>query len=180
MPRRQAALGPTVQPVGAGPCAAGLDRAAAAGRSSVAIPSSPPPLGSDATSVAGMSPCPVDAGGNKPRPAGSATTTPTSSSALSPAAPPFFLGRSMRRGKQLRWRDDTPPLSNDDGSPSYRDILLPQPRATTPASSPAAAQVDAPALTPTLRPIVVLPRRGEGGHRKRPNRRGQRLPSPPP
>ena len=84
------------------------------------------------------------------------------------------------RGKELRWRDDTAPLSGDDGSPSYRDILLRQPRATTPASAQTAAQVDAPAPMPTLRSIVVLPPRGEGGHRKRPHRGGRRLPSPPP
>ncbi|XP_039771197.1 lysine-rich arabinogalactan protein 18-like [Panicum virgatum] len=114
----------------------------------------------------------------------SPTGTPLSfpgRSALSPDAAPFFpCSHSECRGKRLRWRDDTPPLSDDDGSPSYRDILLRQPRAASPASTPAAAQVDASAPVPTLRSIVVLPPRGEGGHRRRLRRRGCRLPSPPP
>jgi hypothetical protein len=55
---------------------------------------------------------------------------------------------------------------------------LRQPRATTPASAPVAAQAGTPAPMPTLRSIVVLPPRAEGGHRKRPRRRGRRLPSP--
>ena len=113
-------------------------------------------------------------------PTGTPLSSPGSCALFPDAAPVFPGGHSEGQGKRLRWRDDTPPLSDDDGSPSYRDILLRQPRATSPASTQAAAQVDASAPVPTLRSIMVLPPRGEGGHRKRPRRRGRRLPSPPP
>jgi hypothetical protein len=60
-----------------------------------------------------------------------ATSSPTGSpprsserGALSPDAAPFLpKGHSGGRGKQLRWRDDSPSLTEDD-SPSYRDVLL--------------------------------------------------------
>ena len=113
-------------------------------------------------------------------PTGTPLPSPGRGSLSSDTAPFFPSGHSDGRGKLLRWRDDTPPLSDDDGTPSYRDMLLRQPRAATPASTPVVAQVDAPAPRPTLRSIVVLPPRGVGGHRTRPRRWGRQLPSPPP
>ncbi|XP_039827452.1 classical arabinogalactan protein 9-like [Panicum virgatum] len=111
-------------------------------------------------------------------PTGTPLPSPGHESLSPDAAPLFPSGHSNGRGKQLRWRDDTPPLSDDDSSPYYRDILLRQSRAAS--LTPAAVQVDAPAPMPTLRSVVVLPPHGEGGHRKRPRRWDLRLPSPPP
>nr|TKW27324.1 hypothetical protein SEVIR_3G250400v2 [Setaria viridis] len=72
---------------------------------------------------------------------------PSSPTPLSSDAVPFYPSENFgNRGKQLRWRDDSP-LSDDEededsgnGSPSYRDILL-RPvsaRKTPPATPPPA------------------------------------------
>jgi hypothetical protein len=96
--------------------------------------------------------------------------------ALSPMAAPFFPTSTVHgRPKELRW------ANADDDSPSYRDILLRQPKVVATAASPVAAQGCVSARMPTLRSVVVVPPpRGEGGHRKRPRRRGCQLPPPPP
>jgi hypothetical protein len=71
-----------------------------------------------------------------PTPTRMATSSPTGTpprsserGALSLDADSFLpMGHSGSRGKQLRWRDDSPSLT-EDGSPSYRDVLLRQPLA---------------------------------------------------
>jgi hypothetical protein len=67
-------------------------------------------------------------------------------------------------------------VDDDDEVTDTREVAAPS---QTPYPD-AVRRGSAPASKPALFSIVVQPPRGEGGHRKRPQWRGRRPPSPPP